>query len=164
MTAIKSNSFFIFSFLFCCCCWIRDGKKSGSGTNIPDLQHWVNCFLLGVWVQRQQFFFPSSFCSCWIRDGNLLFLVAVFRDTEVCIVPASLLEFLKVRSTAVLSKLVQVLGNRLLSLRPRASSQQLPPRQQQQHKLSSVGSGVELTSGRIHYDSVAVITISKGKQ
>ncbi len=75
--------------------------------------------------------------------------------------PASLLEFLKVRSTAVLSKLVQVLGNRLLSLRPRASSQQLPPRQQQ-HKLSSVGSGVELTSGRIHYDSVAVITISKG--
>ncbi len=96
----------------------------------------------------------------YIRNTDL---VGLFRDTEVCIVPASLLEFLKVRSTAVLSKLVQVLGNRLLSLRPRASSQ-LSPRQQQQHKLSSVGSGVELTSGRIHYDSVAVITISKGMQ
>jgi hypothetical protein len=78
----------------------------------------------------------------------------------VCIVPACLLSFLKLRCTSVLNKLVQVLGNKLLSLRP----QQLPhqQQQQQQQQLGYAADDMELSSRRLHYNSVAVIAISKG--
>lgn len=104
-----------------------------------------------------------------ITGSSLEATYLAVRDTEVCIVPASLLEFLKIRCTAVLSKLVQVLGNRLLSLRPqghpaqqhRRQQHQQQPQQQLYCRERGSGSGVELSSGRIHYSSVAVITISK---
>ena len=84
------------------------------------------------------------------------------RDTEVCIVPACLLDFLKLRCPSVLSKLVQVLGNKLLSLRHQHQPQQLSQQQQLCYGAAGGGDDMELSSKRIHYNSVAVITISKG--
>ena len=37
------------------------------------------------------------------------------RDSEVCVMPGEILEFLKSRSTVVMSKIISVLGNRLVS-------------------------------------------------
>ncbi len=51
---------------------IRDGKKFGSGRNIPDPQHWFQCFLYSHFTPSELYAYSKSSYRIWqVRAGRV---------------------------------------------------------------------------------------------